>query len=251
MPPTSTPRISIEYRPLSEIKRLPNNVKRHDLEGIIESLSEFGMLDPIGINDRTANDYDGNGRADALEIMKERGMKPPKYVEVRDYTPKGGKKIVGEWFVPTVAGVSMDKWTEARAAIGLNRTNEKGGVDEPMLAKVLQEMQERKARALVGTGYDDDDLRALLLRVSPGLREPTSEDVERGKGEGKGAAGDPPPPSHVRMFQLFLNDQTQPRFLEQVSALLEHKKYADLDNATDLIVRLVNDAYHSTHKGRP
>lgn len=247
MPPTSTPRIAIVYRPLSDIKRLPNNVKRHDLESIIESLSEFGMLDPIGVNDKTGNDYDGNGRADALEIMKERGMPPPKFVEVRRVKVEG--KMVNEWFVPTIAGASMDKWTEARAAIGLNRTNEKGGIDEPLLAKVLNEMQERKASALRGTGYTDDDLRSLLLRVSPPTGDPPAPG-ENGDARAKGSASDPPPPSHVRMFQLFLNDKTQPVFLEQVSALLEHKRYADLDNATDLIVKLVTDAYNSTHKGR-
>lgn len=195
--PAEPATLGIKYKALSEIKRLPKNVKRHDLAAIIESLQAFGMLDPIGINEETGHDYDGNGRADALVAMKERGLDPPKNVLAKRVKQAG--KMVTEWFVPTISGVSMDQITEARAALAMNRANERGGVDPDLLAAVLADLE--KQDQLAGTGYDSEYLRIL---VEQSQEKTKGHDADRSAGGSSGAAAADPAAAYKTLAERFL-----------------------------------------------
>ena len=124
-------RLSIVYRRLDELIFLPRNAKQHDVGALSSSMDEFGMLDPIAVNEQTQHDFDGNGRLKSLRAMKLSGNKPPRYVDV---------DADGMWLVPTVGGVVLSPLDEERAALALNRTHDLGGYDEPELAKILQDL---------------------------------------------------------------------------------------------------------------
>lgn len=139
--------LKIKYVPLSKIKRLPGNAKKHDLDKLVASYQEFGMIDPIAVNDRSGNDFDGNGRADALDLMKAKGLPPPRGVRVKG----------GEWLAPIVRGVDLTPRQEKRAALALNRITELGGWDIDALAGIAA----NDADALAGL-FDERELRDLL-----------------------------------------------------------------------------------------
>lgn len=139
--------LKIEYVPLSKIKRLPGNAKKHDLDKLVASYQEFGMIDPIAVNDRSGFDFDGNGRADALERMKVKGIPPPRGVMVKG----------GEWLVPIVRGVDLSPRQEKRAALALNRITELGGWDIDALA----DLAANDADALAGL-WDEGELKNLI-----------------------------------------------------------------------------------------
>lgn len=223
-------RLSIVYKPLSQINLLPEetNPNVHAEQEIIDSINEFGMIDPIAINGTTANDFDGNGRAKMLRKMKDGGLPCPKYCYVDEKT--------NEWLVPTIEGVEMDLFTEARAALALNTTNRKGFYDETRLAQLLQNIvQNSGEESLAATGFSSDDLTALLLKANQ-----TIQPNNAGKTQSNFAA------SHVRMCQLFLNADNQPVFLSRVDALIRTNKFfyqeKPVDNLTDLVFSVIEEA---------
>lgn len=62
--------IGIRYFPLSRIKALSKNFKLHDVSGIARSIAARGLLTPIGVDELTDENFDGNGRVEALEYLK-------------------------------------------------------------------------------------------------------------------------------------------------------------------------------------
>lgn len=134
---------------LSELRRLPRNTKDHDIGAINESYDEFGFLDRIIINKTTGHLLAGHGRIDLLQQLKSSGAKPPAGIN-----PNGK-----DWFVPAdYAEIPAEK--EEKAAIALNRIQERGGHKDDLLAAVLSDYAAKDD--LRGTGYDKDDLDQLL-----------------------------------------------------------------------------------------
>lgn len=151
----SASELSIAYLRLDSIKHLPGNPKEHDIGGLIESYRQFGVIDPIGLNESTGHDFDGNGRLIALRAMM---------AEDSSKLPRGIKRDAsGMWLVPTVAGIVLSKRDEQRAGLALNRIHDLGGYDDARLAIVLSDLA--AAKALEGTGYDGDDLDVLLRQL--------------------------------------------------------------------------------------
>jgi hypothetical protein len=229
-------RLSIEYLPLRRIRPLPRNAKQHDLEAIIASISEFGFLDPIGINKRTGHDLDGNGRLEALQEMERRGLPPPRGI------------VAGRngWEAPTVAGISLDAAREARAALALNRTNELGGFDEQLLLEILRECEQEGG--LEATGYTPDFINSLMMRLDPPAAAP--------------AAAAPAvsldlvsaPPSQVRMVQLFYTAETQPVLLSRAADLIDAGAVLDdagapVRDLSELVFALIRNAHAQLETG--
>lgn len=143
--------IRIEYMPLSKLVRAPRNAKTHDLQAIAESMQRFGYVASVIIDDATGRLVAGHGRLDTLQSLKAQGQPPPDRIRVNG----------DEWLVPVQCGVSFDDAQEAEAyVVADNRTTEMGGWDETMLAEVLSDLA--AAEKLDGTGYDGDDLDAML-----------------------------------------------------------------------------------------
>ena len=138
-----------ELVPLPDLVTMgfPGNPKDHDIGAIIVSLQTFGFIDPIIINEPTKHILSGHGRMQALVEMRE---------------PPQGVDTMGEvWLVPCDY-VNLPEEQEAAAVVALNRTVELGGWDELALTKMLAEIEKESDELLQATGYDADELDALI-----------------------------------------------------------------------------------------
>ena len=98
--------------------------------------------------------------------MRKKGEAAPAGVEERD----------GEWFVPVLRGWASKDDVDARAyLVGSNRLVELGGWDEEGLGRLLKSIAvDGGPEALLGTGYDGDDVDKMLgeLEAEPRLNLP-------------------------------------------------------------------------------
>lgn len=154
---TTSRDLRIEYRSLKRIKPLTRNAKLHDLDEIIKSISLYGFVDPIGVNETTNVDVDGNGRLEALQEMERLKLAVPRGIKV---------DAKGKWLAPVVRGISVPKERQDAFALEMNRANERGGFDENVLAELLVELsQVDSGMGLEGSGYTQHDLEELLLKL--------------------------------------------------------------------------------------
>jgi hypothetical protein len=162
----------IEMRPLSEILRAADNPKDHDLGAILTSVSHFGFVEPMALDERTGRLVAGHGRLETLQAMQHKGHPPPDGIEVRED---------GEWLAPVVLGWSSTSDAQANAyLIASNRLTILGGWDDPSLAAMLQELAH--AGELEPSGFDGDDLDAMLKRLADDV-------IAGGEPEGEGGGG--------------------------------------------------------------
>lgn len=159
--PEARPELRVEYVPLPEVEGWPRNPKRHDEDGIADSIERFGFSDPVAVDERTGKLVEGHGRVDALRAMKEDGVEPPGRIRV---------DAAGEWLVPVLRGLSFRDDLEAEAYIlAHNRLTERGGWDDEQLHAILVDLQEQSEAALRGTAFtaaDIDRLAETLLAAA-------------------------------------------------------------------------------------
>lgn len=139
---TQGPLADPELVPVAGLRPYPGNPRRGNVEAIKESLEKNGQYREIVANRRTSEVLAGNHTFLAAEAL-------------------GWSKIAVSW-------VDVDPETAARIVLADNRTNDLAGYDTEALADLLQELPE-----LAGTGYDRDDLDALLDELG---REERAED---------------------------------------------------------------------------
>lgn len=153
--PSQPPR-RVEYRPLSSLKRHPQNPKAHDLVTLDGSVGRFGYIGAIDVDGRTGYVISGHGRADTLTAMKDRGEEPPDGVQLADD---------GDWLVPVGVGWESHSDTEAVAAlIALNQTTTLGGwVDEALLEHL--DTLSHIDGGLVGVGFTEEDRDELRKQL--------------------------------------------------------------------------------------
>lgn len=153
--------LRVEYVPLSDVEGWPRNPKRHDEDGIADSIERFGFSDPVAVDERTGKLVEGHGRVDALRAMKEDGVEPPERIRVDEG---------GEWLVPVLRGLSFRDDLEAEAYIlAHNRLTERGGWDDEQLHAILVDLQAQSEAALRGTAFtaaDIDRLAETLLAAA-------------------------------------------------------------------------------------
>lgn len=143
-----------ELVPLSSLVPSPKNPKLHS-EGIQTSISRFGFIEPVVIDERTGQLISGHGRMEALQEAQGGGQGPPEGIEVQD----------GEWLVPVNRGWASKSDQEASAAlVALNRYVELGGWDDQALADILQDLS-AVPDGLEGIGYDQDEIAELLQTI--------------------------------------------------------------------------------------
>lgn len=141
---------TLKARPLSELQPHPLNPKDHDPGLLDASISEFGFIEPVVVDERTGLLLSGHGRVEALRRRFDKGDPPPEQVKV----------VKGEWMIPTVTGWASRSDEEAHAAmIALNRTTERGGWNEQQLLELLQGFTDDDLLATVG--YSEEEVRAL------------------------------------------------------------------------------------------
>jgi hypothetical protein len=164
--------LRIEYVALSDLKRHPRNPKDHDIGAISRSVNRFGFTAPVIIDERTGYLAAGHGRIDTLAQLKAQGKEPPANVQTQDFD--------GDWLVPVVRGVAFNSDAEIEAyLVADNRLTILGGWNEPELAGLLQDLAAQDTALLEATGYDADDLDAMIRM----LEVPTLDDLGEEYGE--------------------------------------------------------------------
>jgi hypothetical protein len=152
--------VHVEYMALSELlnRQHPSNPKDHSIDSIVRSIERFGYVTPGTIDERTGYFAEGHGRTKALAWMKQQNREPPARIEKR----------ADDWYVPVYRGVTFNSDSELKAfLVAANRLTILGGWNEPELAGLLQDLAAQDTALLEATGYDADDLQALLDELNP------------------------------------------------------------------------------------
>lgn len=148
----------IEYVPLSDLLGWPRNPKDHDVGMIQQSFQRFGFTDPVMVDERSLRLGHGHGRTKTLGGMKASGDAAPENIRVREAD--------GEWLVPVVRGVYFKSDAEHEAyLVGSNQAVIAGGWLDDVLKEVLVSVGANTEQGLEGTGFDDDDLQALISNI--------------------------------------------------------------------------------------
>ncbi|MGW6499353.1 hypothetical protein [Nonomuraea angiospora] len=162
----------IEHMRLHEIPRAVRNPKEHDLPGIRTSIEAFGCIVAGELDERTGRLVVGHGRLQVLEQMAADKASPPEGILVDDD---------GTWLVPIVRGWSSRSDADAEAyLIANNRTPEKGGWEQRMLAEVLADVRDADPDLLAAAGYTDDDLADLADAIAGDTSDRVEELPEPG-----------------------------------------------------------------------
>lgn len=143
-------KLEIQYIALNVLKSWPKNPKKHDLELIGDSIREFGMRNPIVVNQSNGEVEAGHGRIEILSKMRDNGEEPPEHVYEKD----------GDWQVP-VLFFNDNEIRQAKYTIVDNQSTMKAGWDYELLIEDLDYLKEYDN--LDYTGFDEDGLKAIRI----------------------------------------------------------------------------------------
>lgn len=157
----TTDKLEIKYVNLDDLLPFDKNAKRHDIGALIQSFVKHGFKQAMKweprLNKGKGGIVAGNGRLEALRMMKHDGQHPPRGVVARN----------GHWLVPVALGVSAETEKQAMAyAIDDNNLTMLGGdFDHLEIAKMWDEgyvklLQEADQDFLVS--MEREDINALL-----------------------------------------------------------------------------------------
>lgn len=121
---------------IDEVKRHPDNPREGDVDAIIESIEVNGFISPVIAQKSTGYIIAGNHRYDALQAL-------------------------GSAVIPVIQ-IDVDDEMAKRYLLADNRTSDLGRYNEQNLMDLLLSMQDSEL-GLIGTGYTEDALNALLI----------------------------------------------------------------------------------------
>lgn len=139
--------LTIHEIPVGDLALLPGNPRQGDIGAVSESMRVNGIYQPIIVNKGTHTGRPleviaGNHRAQAAQQL-------------------------GHPTIPAII-LDLDDTAAARIALADNRTSDLADYDSDALIVMLQNLDD-----LTGTGYDGDDLDALLhLNDNPFTEDP-------------------------------------------------------------------------------
>lgn len=137
--------------PVKKLKRFPGNPKEHDLGAIAESMRANGFAGAVIVQKSTGRIIAGHGTAETAE-------------------QEGGKAV------PAIV-VDCDDATAKRLLLAFNRVPQLGGFRDDLLAQMLAAIaKDDGAAALMGTGYDVDDVERLARHLSAPSEFPAVSD---------------------------------------------------------------------------
>lgn len=141
--------------PITDLPSAVRNPKAHSDE-MVGSVTRFGFVEPMTLDERTGRLVSGHGRRDELLRRQAAGEAPPDGIVLGDE---------GVWLAPVTRGWSSRSDAEAEAfVVAANRIGERGGWNDSLLADVLVDLRDLDS-GLEGVGYDVGDLDALLERL--------------------------------------------------------------------------------------
>lgn len=138
-------------KPLADFKPHPRNIRKHDLEGITDSMTRYGQQTPIVVQESTGLIVKGNGTYAAAKAMGADSM--------------------------AVSIEEMDDDTAFRYLLEDNRTSDRAGYDVARTVDALQALID--GPGLDGTLWTADDLDDLVEQMG-GLELP-DEDAPEGE----------------------------------------------------------------------
>jgi ParB-like chromosome segregation protein Spo0J len=149
---TNAPRIPAALaalaRPIDSLKPYPGNAKRHDLDGIAESLRRRGQYRLAVVQSSSGYVVAGNGMLAAA--------------------------LAEGWTELAAVDLDVDDEEAARLVLSDNRLQELGGYELGDLAELLAGLP-----TLTATGYDESDLADLLALTAP----PTLDELAAAVGD--------------------------------------------------------------------
>lgn len=128
--------LTVQQLPVADLALLPGNPRQGDIGAVSESMRVNGIYQPIIVNKGTHT-----GRP--LEII------------AGNHRAQAAQQL-GHDTVPAIV-LDVDDEAAARIALADNRTSDLATYDTDALLVMLQQLPD-----LTGTGYDGDDLDALL-----------------------------------------------------------------------------------------
>lgn len=137
--------------PLDELRPMPGNPRRGDVKAVARSLERFGQRKPI------VAQMDGTVIAGNHTLAAARSL---------------------GWTEIAVVRVDDDPRTADAYALADNRTSDLGTYDNDALVALLAPIAAEDAGLLLATGYDDEDLAALLAEGEPSLPDPGDAPVD-------------------------------------------------------------------------
>ena len=155
--------LAIRRVPISSLAPDPSNPRLHgprNLDAIIASLRRFGQAEPLVVQAGTGRVVAGHGR---LLAMKQLG-----------------------WAECDVVELPLDDLAATSLNVALNRSAELAEWDEPVLAKLLEQL--RSEDQLEGVGFSNNEIDKLLAEMAdatpaevddPGPQEPAERAVSK------------------------------------------------------------------------
>jgi DNA modification methylase len=141
------PSIKALVVPIESVTLHPNNPRVGDVKAVAASLARFGQLKPVVVQESSG------------------------YVVAGNHVLRAARSL--GWTELAVAIENLDDATATAFMLADNRTADLGGYDERLLAAILSDTA--AASNLAGTGYDVDDVAALI--AAAGLADERDADV--------------------------------------------------------------------------
>jgi hypothetical protein len=207
----------------------PENPRSHDeknIDAVVSSLDEHGQVEPLVVQKSTNMVIGGNAR---LMCMKNLG-----------------------WEEVDVVLLDVSDIEARKLSISLNRSGELAGWNEEVLAKHLSSFAELDDFEPESLGFTDNEMMKLIAEfdnIDEGFSEIDSPEKDPedkmdsshiDKSVVKIPAGLVPEgmrSSHIRMVQLFYNEETEPQFRRSVKILAES---FGTDNISDTVYQAIS-----------
>ncbi len=137
---------------LSDVTLWDSNPHEGDIDLLVRGFIDFGFNGALKLwRDNVV--MAGNSSTKALQVLKARGVKPPKHIAV---------DTDGEWLVPFIDISHLTRRKAEAFALADNRTSERSHNDEDRLAGLLQQIAIDEPDLMPAVGYSQDDLDHLL-----------------------------------------------------------------------------------------
>lgn len=231
---TTEDSIPAGYIDLDTLVEWAGNYNDGDVGRIFEAIKRYGYNRTVSVwTDNVV--MAGNHTMKALKLLRLNGVQPP------------GKSIIQQgdkWYVQYTDMSHLDESEALGYAIADNRLASMATHDDDRLLDYLLQIQERGGDdALLATGYDDDALEYLMGLYAENQPEFDGGGAAGSSGDDLGAV--PAPEANIKMFQLYLTRDNYQDFYDRVVIV---GAAMGLDNPTDTIIKLVNNAYHSSRE---